>query len=146
MRLPRLRRAASRSARPTTSATSPAILRQGTLDPLEWPALDDEALIERLTDVKGIGRWTAEMFLIFHEMRADVFPVGDIGLQNAIARHYNDDERLVDRRHARDRRSVAAVAQRRVVVPVALARPDPGRVLTRIDVAIRTRGGHDHIR
>jgi DNA-3-methyladenine glycosylase II len=66
----------------------------GALDPGEWPALDDEALIERLTGVNGIGRWTAEMFLIFHEMRADVFPVGDIGLQNAIARHYNGDERL----------------------------------------------------
>ena len=66
----------------------------GALDPSEWPLLDDEALIERLTDVRGIGRWTAEMFLIFHEMRADVFPVDDIGLQNAIARHYNDDERL----------------------------------------------------
>ena len=34
------------------------------------------------------------MFLIFHEMRADVFPVDDIGIQNAVARHYNDDERL----------------------------------------------------
>ena len=66
----------------------------GTLDPAAWPALDDEALIERLTGVKGIGRWTAEMFLIFHELRADVFPVGDIGLQKALARHYNGDERL----------------------------------------------------
>jgi DNA-3-methyladenine glycosylase II len=66
----------------------------GTLDPAQWTALDDEALIERLVDVNGIGRWTAEMFLIFHEMRADVFPVGDIGLQNAIARHYNGDIRL----------------------------------------------------
>ncbi len=66
----------------------------GALDPVEWPALDDEALIVRLTDVKGIGRWTAEMFLIFHELRADVFPVDDIGLQKAIARHYNGDERM----------------------------------------------------
>ena len=37
------------------------------LDPRAWPALDDEALIEALVDVKGIGRWTAEMFLMFHE-------------------------------------------------------------------------------
>ncbi len=51
-------------------------------------------LIERLVDVKGIGRWTAEMFLIFHELRADVFPVDDIGLQKAIGKHYNDGERL----------------------------------------------------
>ena len=60
----------------------------GKLDPAQWPALDDEALIEALIDVKGIGRWTAEMFLIFHELRADVFPLDDIGLQKAIALHY----------------------------------------------------------
>jgi DNA-3-methyladenine glycosylase II len=66
----------------------------GALEPAEWPALDDEALIERLVDVKGIGRWTAEMFLIFHELRADVLPVDDIGLQRAIALHYNDGERM----------------------------------------------------
>jgi len=38
--------------------------------------------------VKGIGRWTAEMFLIFHELRPDVFPLDDIGLQKGIALHY----------------------------------------------------------
>ncbi len=66
----------------------------GALDPREWPALDDETLIARLVDVKGIGRWTAEMFLIFHELRADVFPVDDIGLQKAVAKHYGDGRRL----------------------------------------------------
>ena len=66
----------------------------GVLDPGEWPALDDETLIERLVDVKGIGRWTAEMFLIFHELRPDVFPVADIGLQKAVALHYHEGERL----------------------------------------------------
>jgi DNA-3-methyladenine glycosylase II len=63
------------------------------LDPSTWPALDDEALIEALVDVKGIGRWTAEMFLMFHEMRADVLPVDDLGLQKAIALHYFDGTR-----------------------------------------------------
>jgi len=66
----------------------------GALDPDEWPGLGDEALIERLVDVKGVGRWTAEMFLIFHELRADVFPVDDIGVQRAIALHYGGGERL----------------------------------------------------
>jgi DNA-3-methyladenine glycosylase II len=66
----------------------------GALDPSEWPSLDDEALIERLVDVKGIGRWTAEMFLIFHELRPDVFPVADIGLQKAVALHYRGGERM----------------------------------------------------
>jgi DNA-3-methyladenine glycosylase II len=63
------------------------------LDPASWPSLDDEALVEALVDVKGIGRWTAEMFLMFHEMRADVLPVDDIGLQRAVAIHYFDGER-----------------------------------------------------
>jgi len=63
------------------------------LDPRAWPALDDEALIGALVDVKGIGRWTAEMFLMFHEMRADVLPVDDLGLQKAMALHYFDGER-----------------------------------------------------
>jgi DNA-3-methyladenine glycosylase II len=66
----------------------------GKLDPQSFAVLDDEALIAALVDVKGIGRWTAEMFLMFHELRADVLPVDDIGLQNAVARHYNDGERM----------------------------------------------------
>ena len=66
----------------------------GRLDPLRWKALDDEALIEALVDVKGIGRWTAEMFLMFHELRPDVLPVDDIGLQRAIALQFNGGERL----------------------------------------------------
>ena len=66
----------------------------GRLDPGVWKKLDDEALIAALVDVKGIGRWTAEMFLMFHELRPDVLPVDDIGLQRAIADHYNDGERL----------------------------------------------------
>jgi len=66
----------------------------GRLDPKQWTELDDEALIEALVAVKGIGRWTAEMFLIFHELRADVLPVDDIGLQRAVAVHYNRGKRL----------------------------------------------------
>ena len=66
----------------------------GKLDPKHWKQLDDEALIAALVDVKGIGRWTAEMFLMFHELRPDVLPVDDIGLQRALAIHYNDGEPL----------------------------------------------------
>jgi DNA-3-methyladenine glycosylase II len=50
--------------------------------------LDDEAVIERLTQVKGIGRWTAEMFLIFRLQRPDVLPVGDLGIVRAVQRAY----------------------------------------------------------
>src|SRR5215831_20790000 len=66
----------------------------GRLDPKSWKKLDDEALITALVDVKGIGRWTAEMFLIFHELRPDVLPVDDIGLQRALAIHFNEGEPL----------------------------------------------------
>jgi DNA-3-methyladenine glycosylase II len=61
----------------------------GALDPTRWHALDDEALITELTQVKGIGRWTAEMFLIFYMARPDVLPLDDIGLQRAMSLHYN---------------------------------------------------------
>jgi DNA-3-methyladenine glycosylase II len=61
----------------------------GTLDPSRWSEFDDEALIIELTQVKGIGRWTAEMFLIFYMARPDVLPLDDIGLQRAMSLHYN---------------------------------------------------------
>ena len=51
-------------------------------------AMTDDEVIEALTKVKGIGRWTAEMFLIFRLQRPDVLPVGDLGIVNAIQRAY----------------------------------------------------------
>ena len=60
----------------------------------QWQAMDDEAIIDELVAIRGIGRWTAEMFLIFHELRPDVFPVDDIGVQRAIALHYRNGERI----------------------------------------------------
>jgi DNA-3-methyladenine glycosylase II len=60
----------------------------GRLDPSTWVHLDDEAIIAELTAVRGIGRWTAEMFLIFHQLRPDVFPLDDIGLQRAVFERY----------------------------------------------------------
>ncbi|KAF4516424.1 hypothetical protein B566_EDAN003170 [Ephemera danica] len=60
----------------------------GRLDPSGWFALDDEALIDLLSGVRGIGRWTAEMFLIFNQLRPDVFPLDDLGLQRAVSERY----------------------------------------------------------
>ena len=57
-----------------------------TLDALE--ALTDEEVIVALTNVKGIGRWTAEMFLMFRLHRPDVLPVGDLGIVKAVQRAY----------------------------------------------------------
>ncbi|HEX6322943.1 MAG TPA: DNA-3-methyladenine glycosylase [Vicinamibacterales bacterium] len=56
------------------------------LDTLD--ALDDEAVIETMTGVRGIGRWSAEMFLIFRLGRPDILPVGDVGVQRAMRALY----------------------------------------------------------
>jgi DNA-3-methyladenine glycosylase II len=66
----------------------------GALKPRRWPKMDDEAIIEDLVRVKGIGRWSVEMFLIFHMMRPNVLPVGDLGLQRAMEKSYNKGEPL----------------------------------------------------
>lgn len=57
-----------------------------------WAEMDDEAIITELVAIRGIGRWTAEMFLIFHLMRPNVLPLDDIGLQNGISRCYFSGE------------------------------------------------------
>jgi len=57
-----------------------------------WYEMDDEALILELTRVKGVGRWTAEMFLIFHMLRPNIFPINDLGLKRALSIHYNDNK------------------------------------------------------
>ena len=67
---------------------------------------------------------------MFHELRADVLPVADLGLQKAVALHYFGGERPTARADPDTGRELAAVAQRRHVVPLALARSGAGRVLT----------------
>ncbi len=66
----------------------------GRIKPRRWHGMDDKDVIDELVEVKGIGRWTAEMFLIFYLMRPNVFPVDDIGLIRAIERHFHAGERL----------------------------------------------------
>jgi len=58
----------------------------------ELAALDDSVVIERLTRVKGIGVWTAHMFLIFALKRTDVLPTGDLGVRNAMRKAYGMPE------------------------------------------------------
>jgi DNA-3-methyladenine glycosylase II len=53
-----------------------------------WSQMEDEAVIAELIRVRGIGRWTAEMFLIFNMLRPDVLPCDDLGLQRAVCLHY----------------------------------------------------------
>jgi DNA-3-methyladenine glycosylase II len=65
-----------------------ARIADGRLKLDELDALDDEQVVERLTAVKGFGRWTAEMFLIFRLLRPDVLPVGDLGIITAVQKLY----------------------------------------------------------
>jgi DNA-3-methyladenine glycosylase II len=60
----------------------------GTLDFARLPELSDDEVIEHLTQVKGIGVWTAHMFLMFSLQRPNVLPTGDYGVQVAIKKHY----------------------------------------------------------
>jgi len=64
----------------------------GCVDMEQLASQPDDAVIDRLTDIRGIGRWTAEMFLIFNLLRPDVLPLDDLGLLKAISRHYFDGE------------------------------------------------------
>ena len=71
-----------------------ARFEDGRIRPRRWRTMADEAVIAELVAVKGIGRWTAEMFLMFSLLRPDVLPVDDIGLQRAVAVNYNDGKPL----------------------------------------------------
>jgi DNA-3-methyladenine glycosylase II len=62
----------------------------GSLELERLDSLPDDEVISELTAVKGIGEWTAHMFLMFTLHRPDVLPVGDLGIRNAVRRHYGD--------------------------------------------------------
>ncbi|VVD81165.1 3-methyladenine DNA glycosylase/8-oxoguanine DNA glycosylase [Pandoraea horticolens] len=75
--------------------------KSGVLHVDAWASMDDEAVIAELTGIRGIGRWTAEMFLMFNLMRPDVLPLDDVGLINAISVNYFSGE-PVTRSEARE--------------------------------------------
>ena len=73
----------------------------GKLEPGRWHDMDDEAIIAELVAIRGIGRWTAEMFLIFHLLRPNVLPLDDVGLIRGISHNYFSGE-PVSRSDARE--------------------------------------------
>lgn len=75
-----------------------------TLAPAEFTSLEDAEIITRLSACYGIGRWTAEMFLMFALARPDIFSVGDLGLRQRVAQHY-----AVEPGALADIRAIAAV-------------------------------------
>ena len=103
---------------------------EGTVDVASWSSMADEEIVERLTEVRGIGRWTAEMFLIFNLARPDVLPVADLGLQRALSVNYNRGRPLSARKlHAitcpwTPWRSVATWYMWRSLEPAVRDKPD----------------------
>ncbi len=73
----------------------------GTVHVREWLHMDDEAIVDELVAIRGIGRWTAEMFLIFHLLRPNVLPLDDLGLLKGISQNYFSGE-PVSRAEARE--------------------------------------------
>ena len=73
----------------------------GAVHVKSWEEMDDEAIIAELVASRGIGRWTAEIFLMFHLMRPNVLPLDDVGLINGISKNYFSGE-SVSRSDARE--------------------------------------------
>ena len=73
----------------------------GRLHASQWKDMDDESVIKELSDIRGIGRWTAEMFLIFNLVRPNILPLDDVGLIRAISINYFSGE-PVSRHEARE--------------------------------------------
>jgi len=84
----------------------------GQVDLRELRRLSDEDAIARLTQIRGIGRWTAEMFLIFNLLRPDVLPLDDVGLLKAIGRHYLPGTTPAALLKGQGRRQVVELARR----------------------------------
>jgi DNA-3-methyladenine glycosylase II len=75
--------------------------RDGSVHEKDWSAMDDEAVIAELVQIRGIGRWTAEMFLIFNLLRPNILPLDDLGLLRGISVNYFSGE-PVSRSDARE--------------------------------------------
>jgi len=95
-------RAAGLSARKVEYLVDLALhFDSGALNVKLWETMADDEIIAELVAIRGIGRWTAEMFLIFHLMRPNVLPLDDVGLLNGISRNYFSGD-VVSRSDARE--------------------------------------------
>ncbi len=88
MHMPRLRACGLSERKSEYIRDLAAHFASGAIHARDWPQMEDEAIIDELVAVRGIGRWTAEMFLIFNLLRPDVLPVDDLGLRKAASLHY----------------------------------------------------------
>lgn len=117
----------------------------GALKLLSLPRLDDEEVIERLVNVRGIGRWTAEMFLLFKLRRQDVWPVTDLGVRKGFMRAYGHatlpepKALLLEGERFRPYRSVAAWYLWRAAEDQGLAGPTTTKTSTTANAGKRKR-------
>ena len=95
-------RAAGLSARKVEYLVDLALhFDNGALHVKSWDAMSDDEIVAELIAIRGIGRWTAEMFLIFHLMRPNVLPLDDVGLVTGISHNYFSGD-TVSRSDARE--------------------------------------------
>ena len=95
-------RAAGLSARKVEYLVDLALhFSNGAVHTRKWSDMDDESIIEELVAIRGIGRWTSEMFLMFYLLRPNVLPLDDVGLINGISKNYFSGE-AVSRSDARE--------------------------------------------
>ena len=95
-------RAAGLSARKVEYLVDLAVhFDNGALHVKSWDSMSDDEIVAELVAIRGVGRWTAEMFLIFHLMRPNVLPLDDVGLINGISTNYFSGD-VVSRSDARE--------------------------------------------
>lgn len=78
----------------------------GTVDLIALPGLSDQEIINHLVQVKGIGPWSAQMRLMFSFHRPDIFPLDDVGIQNALVKHYG-----LNRKHKNMKQKMLKIAR-----------------------------------
>jgi len=78
----------------------------GTVDLIALPGLSDQEIIDHLVQVKGIGPWSAQMRLMFSFHRPDIFPLDDVGIQNALVKHYG-----LNRKHKNMKQKMLKIAR-----------------------------------
>ena len=88
-------------------------VHRGELDFTRLPDMSDDEIIQHLTQVKGVGVWTAHMFLMFTLRRPDILPTGDFGIRMAIFKHYLDKSRRDRSNHS----APSKARQRKIILP-----------------------------
>jgi 3-methyladenine DNA glycosylase/8-oxoguanine DNA glycosylase len=90
---------------------------RGELDFSRLAEMSDAEVIEHLTQVKGVGVWTAHMFLMFSLRRADILPTGDFGIRMAMFNHYLDKSRSKNGLRSKAGKAPAKPRKRKIVLP-----------------------------